>query len=132
VANDGIASVTNSFEVVVTEVNVAPVFAVNPPNTSVAEGSLLTVTNNATDSDVPAHEPYVFAGQRASWDASISTNGVITWTPGEAQGPGTNTLDDSGERRGGERDEQLHEVVVTEVNVAPVFAGTRESRVCGS
>src|SRR6185369_14221440 len=54
VVNDGTISVTNSFVVVVTEVNTAPVLPTISQQT-VAEGSLLSVSDAATDSDLPAN-----------------------------------------------------------------------------
>jgi hypothetical protein len=89
VVSDGELSATNSFVVVVLEVNEAPEFVLTPELETVVEGSLLTVTNHATDSDRPAN---VLSYQllEAPSGAAIDTNGVITWTPG--QGPGTNTM----------------------------------------
>src|SRR6185369_2755541 len=54
VVNDGTVSVTNSFVVVVTEVNTLPVLPSISQQT-VAEGSLLSVSDAATDSDLPAN-----------------------------------------------------------------------------
>src|SRR5439155_14858565 len=45
---------TNSFEVVVLEVNSAPVLAALPDRTIMA-GRTLMITNSATDSDLPAN-----------------------------------------------------------------------------
>ena len=47
-------SATNSFTVIVNEVNLAPVLPVQT-NLVVDELTLLTVTNTATDSDLPAN-----------------------------------------------------------------------------
>ena len=82
-------SVTNSFTVIVTEVNVAPVLEVVPTQT-VNELTLLTVTNTATDSNI--HTTIGYALLAAPAGVSISTNGVITWTPSQSQSPGTNTI----------------------------------------
>src|SRR6266850_415997 len=61
------------------------------PDQTIPELTRLVVTNTATDQDVPA--------QRLSYElldrptgAAIDTNGVITWRPSEAQGPGTYTI----------------------------------------
>src|SRR5206468_3304488 len=83
-------SATNSFTVVVTEINSAPVLPLQP-NLAIAELATLTVTNTATDSDLPANN-LTYALINPPDGAAISTNGVITWTPSEAQGPSTNTL----------------------------------------
>ncbi|MFO1477562.1 MAG: hypothetical protein U1F98_13040 [Verrucomicrobiota bacterium] len=47
-------STTNSFQVTVNEINSAPVLPLQT-NHTVAELTLLVVTNTATDSDVPAN-----------------------------------------------------------------------------
>src|SRR5207253_2959228 len=83
-------SATNSFTVTVTEVNSAPVLPVQT-NRTIAELTLLTVTNTASDSDVPANTlSYSLVNPPAG--AGIDTNSVITWTPSEAQGPGVYTF----------------------------------------
>ena len=114
---------TNSFTVVVTEVNTAPVLSART-NQIIAEHSLLTVTNAATDADIPALTlSYTLTGPAG---ASIDTNGVITWTPSESQGPGTNVLKtvvSDGELTATNE----FTVVVTEVNVAPVL-GSQPNR----
>ncbi|HEX5221482.1 MAG TPA: Ig-like domain-containing protein, partial [Verrucomicrobiae bacterium] len=120
VTDKGGLTATNSFEVVVEEVNVAPVFVSVPTNTTIAELTTLIVTNNATDADLPVNE-LTYTLLNAPGDATISSEGVITWTPSEAEGSTTNlittvvsdgTLSVTNE----------FEVVVEEVNVAPVFA----------
>jgi len=120
--SDGVASVTNSFEVVVTEVNVAPSFVATPANTNINEGVTLTVTNNATDSDLPA-QTLTYALVTAPAGASITTNGVITWTPTEAQGPSTNTIA-TAVSDGVASVTNSFTVIVTEVNSAPSFVAT--------
>lgn len=74
--------------VAVNEVNAAPVLAMIPAQT-VSEGSLLTFTASATDTDLPTNTiTYSLIG--APLGASIDGGtGVFTWTPGETQGPGT-------------------------------------------
>ncbi len=83
-------SVTNTFAVVVTEVNSAPVL-VAIPDQQVDELAFFTVTNAANDLDVPAGT-LSYALVNAPAGAEIDINGVITWTPTEAQGPGTNVF----------------------------------------
>ena len=82
-------SATNSFTVVVQEVNVAPVLPVIA-NQTVNELTLLTVTNTASETNIHATLGYTLVNPPAG--ASINTNGVITWTPSQTQSPGTNTL----------------------------------------
>jgi len=82
---------TNSFTVWVSEVNSAPVLTV-PTNRTISELTLLSVTNTATDADVPANR---LRFELLAWPSgmSIDTNtGAIAWTPAEAQGPSTNTV----------------------------------------
>src|SRR5262249_18290443 len=83
-------SATNNITVTVNEVNSAPVL---PPSTNytINELTMLTVTNTATDSDIPANVlSYSLVAPPAH--ASIDTNGIITFTPDEAQGPGVYPL----------------------------------------
>ena len=82
-------SATNSFTVVVNEVNVAPVLP-GQTNRTLSGVATLVVTNTATDADIPANTlAYVLTGPT---NAVIDTNGVITWTPSVAQVPSTNTF----------------------------------------
>src|SRR5262249_12537896 len=83
-------SATNSFTVVVTEVNTAPSLP-NQTNRTIAELTALTVTNTASDTDVPANV-LSYALQNPPGGAAISTNGVITWTPAEVQVPNTHIV----------------------------------------
>jgi len=81
-------SATNSFTVVVNELNSPPVLPVQT-NRTIAGLSSVVVTNTATDPDLPANNlSYVLAAGPPN--AAIDTNGVITWTPTIAQVPGTN------------------------------------------
>src|SRR5207247_392561 len=83
-------SSTNSFTVIVQEVNVAPALPVIADQT-VTELTLLTITNTAIEPDLPLnHRTYPLATPPQG--ASIDTNGIIAWIPSEAQGPGTYTI----------------------------------------
>ncbi len=83
-------SVTNTFKIVVWEVNTAPFFTNNPPTNTIAILTTLVVTNTATDTDSPPNTlTYRLLTPPAG--ALINTNtGVITWTPTAAQGNTTN------------------------------------------
>lgn len=82
VVGDGALITSNSFTVTVNEVNILPVFVATPPNLTMVEHALLTVTNRATDVDLPANTlNYQLIG--APGNAAVDANGVITWTPGE-------------------------------------------------
>src|SRR5205807_882576 len=56
-------------------------------NTNLNELTLLTFTNSATDGDIPAQTLTFSLDAGFPSGASITTNGVFTWTPTEAQGP---------------------------------------------
>jgi hypothetical protein len=129
VTDDGIPalSATNTFTVVVLDVNHAPVLG-SVADQTVAELSSVTVTNTATDSDVPANAlSYHLEG--APEGAAIDAQGVFTWSPTEAQGPGTNLItvvvtDDGGPALSATN---RFTVVVTEVSSAPSL-GTVEDQ----
>jgi hypothetical protein len=73
----------------VLESNLPPVLAAIT-NRTIAEGSLLTVTNTATDADLPVQQLTFSLGAGAPTGASIHpASGVFTWRPTEFQG-GTN------------------------------------------
>jgi len=95
VASDGYLMATNGFNVVVNEVdNGAPVLPAQGDRT-IASLQPLTVANTATDIDIPSVLTYTLIATRlpsnsAVTNASISANGIITWTPTAAQAPSTN------------------------------------------
>src|SRR6185436_9169121 len=114
-------SATNTFTVVVTEVNSPPGLPVQPDLT-IAELSALSVTNTASDSDLPANT-LTYALVVAPTNAVISAAGIITWTSAEDQGPSTNTFttvvtDDGSPALSATNS---FTVVVTEVNSTPVL-----------
>ncbi len=100
----------------------------NPPilpaqtNRTIVELTTLTVTNTASDPESPP-EVLAYALAVAPTNAVISTNGVITWTPTEAQGPGTYTfttvVTDSAAPSASATNS--FNVTVNEVNAAPVL-----------
>ena len=73
--------------VYVAYVNAAPVLP-NQADVTLNELAMLTVTNTAFDPDCPANAQ-AYSLEIAPPGADISPDGVITWTPTEAQGPGT-------------------------------------------
>src|SRR5262249_16294332 len=76
---------TNTFIVVVNEINMPPALPLQPDRTIVGLTTLV-VTNTASDSDLPANGlTYALASGPAS--ATIDASGVITWTPEPAQVP---------------------------------------------
>jgi hypothetical protein len=112
---------TNTFTVIVNEVNVAPLLPAQSPRT-ISELALLTVTNTATDADAPANTlSYTLATAPAG--AVISSSGVISWTPSELQSPSTNLFTTVVTDNGSPvlRNTNVFSVVVTEVNLAPAL-----------
>jgi hypothetical protein len=80
---------TNSFMVIVGEVNQPPVLSQIEAQ-SVNELTLLVVTNTASEPNI--HSATLGYGLTGPAGASIDTNGVITWTPSEEQSTGTYVL----------------------------------------
>ena len=80
---------TNTFSVIVKEVNVAPVLPVIPTQTANAQ-ALLMVTNTALESNIHATLGYTLVSPPVGM--TISVSGIITWTPPRSQGPGTNII----------------------------------------
>jgi hypothetical protein len=81
---------TNQFTVIVLEVNMAPLLPVIPTQMA-NELMQLMVTNTATEPNI--HSVTVGYGLiNAPTNMTISTNGIITWTPTQEQSPSTNTV----------------------------------------
>src|SRR5206468_9301317 len=113
---------TNSFTVVVNEENNPPMLPVQATLT-IDELTLLTVTNTASDADVPVD---VLSYQLVDPPAGMiidSHTGVLSWTPSESQGPSTNLITvkvtDNGQPALSATNSFT--VIVNEVNTAPVF-----------
>src|SRR5258708_26658582 len=113
---------TKSFTVIVNEVNSAPTLTV-PPTQTINELTTLTVTNSATDPDIPANILTFALVAGPSGMTLDSATGVLTWTPTEAQGPSTNVitvrLTDNGIPP--LSDTKSFTVIVNEVNSAPTL-----------
>jgi hypothetical protein len=123
-------SATQSFTVVVLEVNEVPVLA-PIADVSFPEGQTLTITNRATDADLPENQFY-FSLENAPTNASIDPkNGVFIWTPDETQGPGdyviTVIVSDDGLPSLSAT--QSFTVVVLETNQPPVLAGISDFKI---
>ena len=85
-----VLTATNSFTVVVKEVNIAPQMPIIAPQT-VNEQVTLTVTNTATEPNIHAITTgYGLIGPLSGM--TISSNGIFTWTPGQTQSPGNYTV----------------------------------------
>ena len=90
---------------------------------AVNELTPLVVTNTATDSDVPTNR-LTFSLDSAPGGMTITTNGVVAWSPTEAQGPSTNTITIAVSDNGTPPLSTTNSftVIVREVNAAPVLA----------
>jgi hypothetical protein len=122
---------TNSFTVEVTAIHNGPTLTAQT-NRSINEQTLLVVTNAVSDNDIPARK-LTYALLNAPSGATIDTNGVITWTPSEEQGPATNTIttvvtDDGTPQLGATNS---FSVVVHEINVAPVLPVQTDRTIAG-
>jgi hypothetical protein len=124
-------SATNSFTVVVDAIHNGPVLPVQT-NQTVAELTILIVTNMASDGDIPAHS-LTYALLDAPAGVVIDTNGVITWTPTETQGPSTNIIttvvtDDGVPPLSATNS---FTVIVDEINLAPVLPAQTNRSIAG-
>lgn len=68
-----------------------PAFVATPTNRTINVLTTLLVTNTATDADAPL-QSLTYYLLNAPTNASISTNGVITWVPQPHQAPSTNLI----------------------------------------
>jgi hypothetical protein len=84
-------SSTNSFDVIVIEVNRNPFFFTTPSNQTINAYATLIVTNAAGDPDIPANT-LTYSLVNPPIGMAIDNNGVITWTPTYAQISTTNLI----------------------------------------
>src|SRR5216117_2192112 len=120
------ASGTAAFSITVNEVNSAPVVT-NPGNKVVNELANLAFTVTATDSDIPANTITwsLTLGTPAATGATIGAGtGAFSWTPTEAQGPGTYPVTIVATDNGSPvlSGSAAITITVNEVNSAPVLA----------
>lgn len=78
-------------DVSLTEVVTTPPTLIVPDTQTIYAGQTLTVTNSATNSFLP-NATYTFKLLSPPSNASITRNGVLTWTTTTAQPSGTNTI----------------------------------------
>jgi hypothetical protein len=122
---DNGSPVLTDFETItitVTETNSRPVL--NPiGNKSGLEGSVITFTATATDTDLPANALTFSLDAGAPAGAGITSGGVFTWTPGGTQGGATYQITVRVRDNGSPAldDFETISVTVTEVNTAPVL-----------
>ena len=93
--SDGVNSTIQTIVLTVSEVNSAPVLSGVPASATIPERAVYTFTAGATDADLPA-QTLTFSltdfdlGNQVPAGATIGgSSGVFSWTPTEAQGPGT-------------------------------------------
>ncbi len=113
---------SDTFDVTVTPAASPPVLAPIGSRT-IAEGSTLALTASATDPDLPADTlTYSLVGAPTGAAMDPAT-GAFSWTPTEAQGPGTYSfavvVTDAGSPRAS--DSETVTVQVTEVNARPAL-----------
>ncbi len=114
---EGAGSYTLEYSIGTPPVNVAPVLGAIGAK-SVNELALLTFTASATDGN---GDTLTFSlGAGAPSGASITSGGTFTWTPSEAQGPGSHPITVN-VTDGALTDSEAITVTVAEVNVAPVL-----------
>ena len=61
-------------------------------NQTVFANTLLSLTASATDTDLPPQTLTFTLGSGAPTGATITTNGLFTWTPTHAQSPSSNHI----------------------------------------
>ncbi|MEO7673703.1 MAG: Ig-like domain-containing protein [Pyrinomonadaceae bacterium] len=112
---------TKTFNVHVNEVNLAPELA-SIGNSTIDEQVAFGFNASATDADLPANT-LSFNLVGAPSGASITSNGAFSWTPTEAQGPGSYTftvrVTDNGTPA--LSDDEMITLTVREVNRPPVL-----------
>ena len=92
VFDDGVPSLadTNSFTLAVNEMNSVPVLSL-PANQTIGELAPWSAEATAIDADQPANT-LTFELLAGPSGLTVSSNGLVSWTPSEAQGPSTNTV----------------------------------------
>ncbi len=122
--SDGALDDSETITVTVTEDNQAPVLAAIGDQI-VNEETLLSFTATATDGDLPANTLTYSLDAGAPAGASITAGGAFTWTPAEADGPGTfpvtiRVTDDGAPTA--DASETIN-ITVNEINDPPVLTG---------
>jgi uncharacterized repeat protein (TIGR01451 family) len=129
--SDGMANSVSTFQLSVRAVNHRPMLGSVPAAFAVDEGSALTFTNAALDTDLPA-QLLTFSLSNAPAGATInSSNGVFSWVPSEAQGPSTNQITIIVTDNGVPplSDAKTFSVTVNEQNTAPVLSPAADQTV---
>jgi subtilase family serine protease len=117
-------SSTQSFNVVVTQTNQPPSIVPPPPVVTVNEQAPMSLHLNATDLDVPQQTLTWQLGPGAPTGLLLNpASGLMTWTPSEAQGPGSYVVTVIVRDNGAPplSDTNTFLVVVNEVNQPPAL-----------
>jgi len=123
---DGVATVTNAFNVVVRELNAPPTLA---GATNAVTDELVGFVRDLAPRDVDVPAQVLTVALVSGPTGLVVTNGVLAWTPTESQGPSTNQVRVS-VTDGVVTVTNAFSVVVREVNGAPVaLADVVERRV---
>jgi len=112
---------------VVTQPNTPPVWSATALNRRVSEGSTLSFQLRATDADLPP-QPLSYRLVSGPVGLTVGTNGVLTWRPTEAQGPGTHPVRVE-VSDGVTSVAQEFTIVVQERNTLPAFTAVGTRRV---
>jgi hypothetical protein len=119
---DGTLTTSTLDSVVIGPLNTPPTLAAIPAQTILA-GQPLSVTNSATDNDLPP-QTLLFSLPNPPAGASINaTNGVFTWRPAIAQSPSTQTIAVVVSDGGVPRMSAMRDLVVTITRPAPATLG---------
>ncbi len=117
-----VLSATNSYTLIVAEVNTPPVLAL-PLDATIDELTTYSANATATDIDIPTNS-LSFALVSGPDGLTVSASGAIAWTPHEDQGPSTNIVSirvtDSGSPTLNATNS--YTLIVAEVNTPPVLA----------
>ena len=88
--DSGGVTTERSFSVTVADVNQSPALA-PVADQSLSEGQTLNLSLSATDVDLPV-QPLTYALVSGPAGLTVSSSGVLSWTPTEAQGPTTQVV----------------------------------------
>lgn len=117
--SDGAAFDSETIQITVEEILQAPEFA-SIGDRTVNEGSLLTFTVTATDTDIPASTLTYAAYDLPNGATFDPDTRVFSWTPSEEQGPGTYLVTFTADDGTGTATAVV-EITVNEVNQPPVW-----------
>ena len=125
-ASDGVSAGERTFQVNVLEVNDDPIW-VRPEDVTVRESEPYSVQLRAVDADFPV-QPIRYLLLSAPLGATLSEDGVFSWTPSERQGPSTNVVRVAA--TDGPSDVITSFTIrVQEVNQPPSFVGLNDVRI---